>query len=67
MTRIRDLDVGLVVAAAGTMVGWLFTGNDYAAETATVALNTVALMQLTHHYGGVMAERDGEHSSWFPR
>ena len=57
VVRTRDLDIGLVVAAAGTMVAGLFTENAYAAETTSVALNTLALMQVAHRYGRVMASR----------
>jgi len=52
--RTRNLDVGMVVVAAGIMAGGPFVDNDYAAETAVVQLNTVALMQLVHRYGQAM-------------
>lgn len=57
--RTVDLDIGLVVAAAGTMVVGTFTDNDYRAETATTQLNAMALMQLAHHYGNRMVHRGG--------
>lgn len=55
--RTRQLDVGLVVAAAGTMVAGTFTDHDYVAEATTVQVNIVALMQLAHVYGAAMARR----------
>lgn len=57
VTRTRDLDIGLVVAAAGLMTVGKFTDNDHAAETATVQVNVLALMQLAHAYGTAMAQR----------
>jgi short-subunit dehydrogenase len=57
VTRTRGLDVGLVVAAAGTMVAGAFIDNDYTAETAVVTLNTTTVMQLAHRYGHAMAGR----------
>jgi uncharacterized protein len=55
--RTANLDIGLVVANAGTMVVGAFADNDYLAETATVQLNTVAVMQLTHRYSQRMTRR----------
>ncbi|BBZ52078.1 SDR family NAD(P)-dependent oxidoreductase [Mycobacterium heidelbergense] len=57
VARTRALDVGLVVAAAGTMVAGRFVDNDYAAESQSVQLNVLALMQLAHRYGAMMATR----------
>jgi uncharacterized protein len=57
VARTRGLDIGLVVAAAGVMVAGKFTDNDYLAETATVQVNVLALMQLAHVYGAAMARQ----------
>lgn len=55
--RTRDLDVGMVVAAAGTMVAGTFIDNDRFAETTTVQVNVLALMQLAQVYGAAMARK----------
>jgi len=57
LKQTANQDIGLVVAAAGTMVAGAFTDNDYAAETTTAQVNMVALMQLTHRYGKLMSQR----------
>ncbi|GAB1814833.1 SDR family NAD(P)-dependent oxidoreductase [Mycobacterium sp. MUNTM1] len=57
MRQTSDLDIGLVVAAAGVMVAGKFVDNDYFAETATVQVNVLALMQLTQRFGAAMARR----------
>jgi hypothetical protein len=57
LSRIRGLDVGLVVVSAGVMLAGAFTENDYAAETAVTQLNTVTLMQLAHRFGRPMVMR----------
>lgn len=57
VNRTRDLDIGLVVAAAGVMVAGKFADNDHFAETATIQVNVLALMQLAHRYAAAMAHR----------
>jgi uncharacterized protein len=57
VTRTRDLDIGLVVASAGTLMVGKFTDNDLVAETAVVQVHVLALMQLAHLYGAAMTRR----------
>lgn len=52
-----NMDIGFVVANAGTMVVGAFTDNDYDAETATAQVNMVSLMQLSHRYGQQLTRR----------
>ncbi|MGF6885099.1 short-subunit dehydrogenase [Nocardia sp. GAS34] len=49
--RTRDLDIGLVVAAAGVLTAGRFLDNSTAAETALIELNLVAPVELAHAYG----------------
>jgi uncharacterized protein len=55
--QTRVLDIGLVVAAAGVMVAGKFANNDHFAETATVQVNVLALMQLAQRFSAAMAHR----------
>jgi uncharacterized protein len=55
--RTEQLDIGLVVLAAGVITSGPFTGNTLSAETELVTLNAVRPMQLTHHYASTFAHR----------
>ncbi|MEB4211759.1 SDR family NAD(P)-dependent oxidoreductase [Mycobacterium sp. 94-17] len=55
--QTNGLDIGLVVAAAGVMVAGKFADNDFVAETATVQVNVLALMQLAQRFSAAMARR----------
>jgi hypothetical protein len=55
--RTEELDIGLVVLAAGIFTAGPFTGNDLSAETDVVTLGAIRPMQLTHHYAGAFVER----------
>lgn len=52
-----DLDVGLLVAAAGLATTGRFLDNNIDAELALVDLNCRAVVEASHHYGRRFAER----------
>lgn len=52
-----DLDVGLLVAAAGFATTGRFLDNDLADELALVDLNCRAVVETVHHYGRRCADR----------
>jgi uncharacterized protein len=53
----RDLDVGLVVSNAGTGNPGEFLKLDRQLLQATLRLNTMAHLDITHHFGAKLAER----------
>ena len=53
----RDLDVGLVVSNAGTANPGEFLKLDRQLLQATLRLNTMAHLDITHHFGAKLAER----------
>ena len=53
----RDLDVGLVVSNAGTANPGEFLKLDRRLLQATLRLNTMAHLDITHHFGVKLAER----------
>jgi short-subunit dehydrogenase len=53
----RDLDVGLVVSNAGTGNPGKFLKLDRQLLQATLRLNTMAHLDITHHFGAKLAER----------
>src|ERR1700747_3141415 len=53
----RDLDVGLVVSNAGTGNPGEFLKLDRQLLSATLRLNTMAHLDITHHFGVKLAER----------
>jgi len=53
----RDLDVGLLVAAAGFGTSGPFIDADLGNETDMVAVNCLSLAALTHVFGGRLARR----------
>ena len=53
----RDLDVGLVVSNAGTANPGEFLKLDRRLLQATLRLNTMAHLDITHHFGAKLAER----------
>ena len=53
----RDLDIGLVVSNAGTGNPGEFLKLDRQLLQATLRLNTVAHLDITHHFGAKLAER----------
>jgi short-subunit dehydrogenase len=53
----RDLDVGLVVSNAGTGNSGEFLKLDRQLLQATLRLNTMAHLDITHHFGAKLAER----------
>src|SRR5258705_2728227 len=53
----RDLDVGLVVCNAGTGNSGEFLKLDRQLLQATLRLNTMAHLDITHHFGAKLAER----------
>ena len=53
----RDLDVGLVVSNAGTANPGEFLRLDRRLLQATLRLNTMAHLDITHHFGVKLAER----------
>jgi len=52
-----QLEVGLLVAAAGFGTSGPFLANDVAAELNMIDLNCRAVAAMAHHYGGQMAAR----------
>lgn len=52
-----DLDVGLLVAAAGFATSGRFLDNDIATELGQVDLNCRAVVETAHHYGRRFAQR----------
>jgi short-subunit dehydrogenase len=52
-----DLDVGLLVSNAGTAMPGAFLGSDLAAQRSIVRLNAGAHLDLTHHFGPLLARR----------
>lgn len=55
--RTEELDVGLVVLAAGIFTAGPFTGNDLSSEADVVTLGAIRPMELTHHYASLFVER----------
>jgi hypothetical protein len=55
--RTEELDIGLVVLAAGIFTAGPFTGNDLSSEADVVTLGAIRPMELTHHYAGAFVER----------
>ena len=55
--RTRELDIGLLVLAAGVFTSGPFTANELSSETELVTLNAIRPMQLTHHYASAFVER----------
>src|SRR6201984_1369245 len=53
----RDLDVGLVVSNAGTGNPGEFLKLDRQLLSATLRINTMAHLDITHHFGAKLAER----------
>ena len=53
----RDLDIGLVVSNAGTGNPGEFLKHDRQLLQATLRLNTVAHLDITHHFGQILGER----------
>jgi len=53
----RDLDVGLVVSNAGTGNPGKFLKLDRQLLQATLRLNTMAHLDITHHFGAKLAKR----------
>src|SRR5260370_20674026 len=53
----RDLDVGFVVSNAGTGNPGEFLKLDRQLLQATLRLNTIAHLDITHHFGAKLAER----------
>src|SRR6267154_4724744 len=53
----RDLDIGLVVSNAGTPNPGEFLKLDRQLLQATLRLNTMAHLDITHHFGAKLAER----------
>src|SRR6266481_4161261 len=53
----RDLDVGLVVSNAGTGNSGEFLKHDRQLLQATLRLNTMSHLDITHHFGAKLAER----------
>jgi short-subunit dehydrogenase len=53
----RDLDIGLVVSNAGTGNPGEFLKHDRQLLQATLRLNTVAHLDITHHFGQKLGER----------
>ena len=54
---MRDLDIGLVVSNAGTGNPGEFLKHDRQLLQATLRLNTVAHLDITHHFGQKLGER----------
>ncbi|MBV7331206.1 SDR family NAD(P)-dependent oxidoreductase [Chloroflexi bacterium TSY] len=52
-----DLDVGLLIPNAAVETNGSFIKNDLERENKLLQLNTIAPMQLAHHFGGQMSER----------
>jgi uncharacterized protein len=52
-----DLDIGLVVSNAGTAVPGEFLSHDLDALQAVMSLNATATLEVTHHFGGRLAQR----------
>ena len=55
--RTKDLDIGLLVLAAGIFTSGSFTSNELPSETKVVTLNAIRPMQLTHLYASTFVER----------
>src|SRR2546421_5162720 len=55
--RTKDLDIGLVVSNAGTPNPGEFLKLDRQLLQATLRLNTMAHLDITHHFGAKLAER----------
>ena len=55
--RTRELDIGLLVLAAGVFTTGPFIGNDLSSETQLVRLNAITPMQLTHRYASTFIDR----------
>jgi len=53
----RDLDIGLVISNAGTGNPGEFLKHDRRLLQATLRLNTVAHLDITHHFGQILGER----------
>src|ERR1700747_3613697 len=53
----RDLDIGLVVSNAGTGNPGEFLKHDRQLLSATLRINTMAHLDITHHFGAKLAER----------
>jgi short-subunit dehydrogenase len=53
----NDLDIGLVVSNAGTANPGEFLKLDRQLLQATLRLNTMAHLEITHHFGAKLAER----------
>src|ERR1700688_4667334 len=54
---MRDLDIGLVVSNAGTGNPGEFLKHDRQLLQATLRLNTMAHLEITHHFGQKLGER----------
>jgi short-subunit dehydrogenase len=54
---MRDLDIGLVVSNAGTGNPGEFLKHDRQLLQATLRLNTMAHLDITHHFGQKLGER----------
>jgi uncharacterized protein len=52
-----DLDIGLVVSNAGTAMPGEFLSHDLDALQAVMSLNATATLEVTHHFGGRLAQR----------
>ncbi|WP_421723907.1 SDR family NAD(P)-dependent oxidoreductase [Bauldia sp.] len=57
ITAADGLDVGLLAASAGFGTSGAFVDANLAAERQMVAVNCLAVMELTHHFGRRLAER----------
>jgi len=53
----KDLEVGLLVLAAGLEVNGAFEKNNVDRELQVIQLNVIATMQLTHHFIAPMVQR----------
>ena len=61
----HDIDIGLVVSNAGTGNSGEFLKLDRQLLQKTLRLNTIAHLDIAHHFGAKLAERRGaESSSW---
>lgn len=56
-SEAKDLEVGLLVLAAGLEVNGAFEKNNVDRELQVIQLNVVATMQLTHHFIAPMVQR----------
>lgn len=57
LSACQDLDVGLLVAAAGFGTSGAFVDSDLERELAMIDVNCRAVAALTHHFGAAFAKR----------